>query len=452
MYLQRLTLAGIKSFSHLDLTFERPGTSPIEYAGLNFFVGGNASGKSTLLKAIAMAISGPNVANQQLVSPIGWIRHGEKRGEIEAWLSWDPIHDQFRDKGGYPSAEGFQAGLQFETDERGITLPVKPKNYYTPNRSRLKSAERGPWHIEGGGWYLGAYGPLRRLTGSSTEALRFALAAGKLSSCVTLFREDAALSESEVWLKREHARALEQKDQKRPPSRLVDDVQDFLNAGLLPAGFSISRVTVDHVYMSTPNGGELPLRDLSDGCRSAYALMLDIVHNMAAAYGADDLFDRSADGQIYVGKPGVILIDEIEAHLHPSWQRIICDWMKFHFPKVQFFITTHSPLILQSADPGGIFVLPLPQEIATGSEVRRLNPPEWEKVVLGRAEKILLGEAFGLKRTWSLRADKLVREWEHFVAIKEAKGLSAEESDKFNKISEQIELVFGEAPEGAGNQ
>ena len=112
---------------------------------------------------------------------------------------------------------------------------------------------------------LGGYGPLRRLTGSSTDALRDALGKGKLASCVTLFREDAALSESETWLKQEHSRVLEQLNQGRPPSPLVENVQAFLNDGLLPEGFKISLISVDQVCMTTPYGGELPFETSAMG-------------------------------------------------------------------------------------------------------------------------------------------------------------------------------------------
>jgi len=455
MYIHSLLLENIKAFERIDLAFARPDAIGDKmYAGLNFFVGGNSSGKSTLLKCIAMALSGPTIANQQLVTPAGWIRRDSTKGLIELKVHWDQAKDAFRTKGGTPAPDAnFNVGILIEKEEGGPTPTLKEKHYTTLNRTKVRSAERGPWHPDAKGWFLGSYGPLRRLTGSSTEALRYALGKGKLASCVTLFREDAALSESETWLKQEHARALEERSQHQfqstlLPSTLVEDVQQFLNDGLLPEGFHISRITVDHVYMTTPNGGELPLRDLSDGCRSAYALMLDIIHNMAVTYDPFSLFSRDAENRLVVNQPGVILIDELEAHLHPAWQRTICEWLRIRFPLIQFFITTHSPLILQAADPGGIFVLPLPNEVNAGLKVRRLNAQEQQRIALGRAEKILLGEAFGLKRTWSVKTDKLVRRWEALSAQREAQGqLPLAEQQDLDRLTEQMKFVFDESPE-----
>jgi hypothetical protein len=448
MYVQALHLENIKAFDKLDLDFTRAGGNIPPYAGLNVFVGGNSSGKSTLLKCIAMALSGPTVANQQLITPAGWIRRGAKRGVIELKVRWDSAYDTFRSAGKKPAPEGFDAGLVFEAEQSEMNTILKARDYRQANDTRVRTADRGPWNVDANGWLLGAYGPLRRLTGSSTEALRYALGRGKLASCVTLFREDAALSESETWIKQEYARALEQQSQDRPASPLVKLVQDFLNNDLLPDGFRISKVSVDHVYMTTPNGGDLPMRDLSDGCRSAFALMLDIIHSMALAYPSKTLFEMDSQERMVVNKPGVILIDEVEAHLHPSWQRLICEWLKTRFPQVQFFITTHSPLIAQAADEGGIFVLPLPHELASGQHVRRLRPDEQRRITLGSAEKVLLGEAFGLKQTWSRQAEKLVEKWERLATQRNAIGsLSPSEEKEYEKLSEQMEIVFDDLPE-----
>lgn len=102
-----------------------------------------------------------------------------------------------------------------------------------------------------------------------------------------------------------------------------------------------------------------------------------------------------------VKRSGVVLIDEIDAHLHPEWQREIGFWLKRHFPNIQFLVTTHSPIICQAADENGLFILPEP-----GSDVspRPLTGDEYRKVVASRPDTILLTPAFGLQNTRSPRA------------------------------------------------
>jgi len=258
---------------------------------------------------------------------------------------------------------------------------------------------------------------------------------------VTLFREDAALSESEEWLKKLHSRVLEKNGEASEHKTLLEGVQTFLNAGLLPQDLQISKVTVDHVLLRNAEGLELPMRDLSDGCRSIYAFILDLIHSFFEVYRAESLFKQSEEGYIFIDKPGVVLIDEIEAHLHPSWQQILPDWLKTRFPKVQFIVTTHSPIIAQAADPGGIYVLPLQNEIDRAP--RRLDQHEYDKIVLRRAEKTLLGEAFGLKDTFSKRAKQLIDEWKRLNAKNKAGALltPAERAD-LNELGEQMQFIY----------
>ena len=77
---------------------------------------------------------------------------------------------------------------------------------------------------------------------------------------------------------------------------------------------------------------------------------LDILRHLINVYGLTDLTGRDTDGKLFFMRSGVVLIDEIDAHLHPEWQREIGFWLKRHFPNIQFIVTTHSPIICQAAD------------------------------------------------------------------------------------------------------
>ncbi|MCX6904067.1 MAG: AAA family ATPase [Verrucomicrobia bacterium] len=438
MYVKSLQFENLKSFKKLRFDFTRPdGSLP----GWNVFVGGNASGKSTILKAIALVLAGPTAARQLISSMAGWITAGETLGRAKLEIQWDHGCDRFR-PGGAPPVSGFEAGLRWQRENPDGQPVLKEWEFRNPQGTRIQSANRGPWNPNAGAWFLCGYGPLRRLTGSSNEATRHALAGGKEASLVTLFYEDAALSESEVWLKE-----LQFKELERDPKAkvLLAQIKAFLNDGLLPRGFELERITSDHVYVRSGKSLELPMRDLSDGCRSAYAVILDIIHHMAEAYGVEALFERNHEGHWVVPKPGVILIDEVESHLHPAWQSQICEWLKERFPKVQFFVTSHSPLIVQAADPNGIFVLPLPGE---NRKARQLDVGECERIRLGKAEKVLLGEAFGLQSTRSQWALQRIRHWQELNAKKQA-GVSftTPEAKEYQNLELQMELAFEDNPE-----
>jgi hypothetical protein len=178
-----------------------------------------------------------------------------------------------------------------------------------------------------------------------------------------------------------------------------------------------------------------------------YATILDLVHGMAAVYGVEGLFTQDQAGRVTVERPGVVLIDEIESHLHPTWQRDIPEWLKAHFPMVQFIVSTHSPLVAQAADPNGAFVLPSHDD--TGRMPRRLDDHEYERLRLKRAEKTLLGSAFGLKSTRSKWANDQIERWKRLNAkSKSGENLTRDEEAALASLTEQMRIVF-DPPEEA---
>jgi len=136
-------------------------------------------------------------------------------------------------------------------------------------------------------------------------------------------------------------------------------------------------VTSNGVDFVDANGFRVPVQELSDGYRSVLSMTFELVRQMALRYGVTELF--SADNTQVIG-PGIVIVDEIDAHLHPSWQRTIGVWFRKHFPNVQFLVSTHSPLICQAAEVGTVFRLPRPGadpsedrgEMVTGLALKRL--------------------------------------------------------------------------------
>ncbi|MCL5096822.1 MAG: AAA family ATPase [Candidatus Omnitrophica bacterium] len=218
------------------------------------------------------------------------------------------------------------------------------------------------------------------------------------------------------WLRNLKHKELENKAAEREQLALV---LELLRDDLMPNKITVERVDSDGLWLKDRNGVQLAWGEMSDGYRAAAALLADIVRHLIGTYGVEGLTEKNGEGKTVVKRSGVVLIDEIDAHLHPAWQREIGFWLKRHFPHIQFLVTTHSPIICQAADPNGLFVLPAP---ASGDQPRPLDEQEYNKVIASRPDTILLTSAFGLKNTRSPRAVAGRAEYAKLQAKKRAGG------------------------------
>lgn len=120
-------------------------------------------------------------------------------------------------------------------------------------------------------------------------------------------------------------------------------------------------------------GKSLKVTQLSDGYKTMLALIMDLARRMATA----NTEKYSKSGKSILESPAIVLIDEVELHLHPSWQqRVLPDFMRI-FPNTQFIVTTHSPQVVSSVEPQHVRILKdgkvLPVETSTfGAESSRV--------------------------------------------------------------------------------
>lgn len=110
-------------------------------------------------------------------------------------------------------------------------------------------------------------------------------------------------------------------------------------------GYEERSLMVDH-----PHYGRLRLAALSDGVRNMIALVADIAHRCARL---NPHFSEEAARQT----PGILLIDEIDMHLHPRWQQLVVDLLRKAFPSLQMILSTHSPHVLSTVDKHSIRVI-----------------------------------------------------------------------------------------------
>lgn len=149
-------------------------------------------------------------------------------------------------------------------------------------------------------------------------------------------------------------------------NRAVEAISRALTTFL--GGFDNLRVQEEPLRLLVDKAGtSLDLSQLSDGERSFLALICDLGRRLALA---NPLLNQPLHGA------GVVLIDELELHLHPKWQLDVVENLRATFPNIQFIATTHSPFVLQTAREGEVIALDGELAVAPGGrtieEVARL--------------------------------------------------------------------------------
>lgn len=353
MGLRRIHIRNMRTFA--DLTWELP--PKVVCAGWHVVLGDNGSGKSSFLRAIALTLVGPTEAAGLRQSWDEWIRTGEDRATIELEI-------------GLPGpASDIRARIALR---RGVNA-IESK----PSSSRILRKMWGPGAL--GGWFSASYGPFRRLTGGDQAFKKLYANQPRLARHLSIFGEVVALTDALSWLQSLRFQQLDpENDEGAVAEDLITRITNFVNQpGFLPHDVRLRKVTSKGVNFVDANDVTLPVQDLSDGYRSILSMTFELIRQMALAYGPRKLF--SADSTQII-QNGIVIIDEIDAHLHPSWQRTVGIWFRKHFPNVQFIVSTHSPLICQAAEVGTVFRLPQPGsdpaedrgEMVTGLALKRL--------------------------------------------------------------------------------
>jgi energy-coupling factor transporter ATP-binding protein EcfA2 len=373
VYIRKVRITNVRGFREVDLDLIRPDGS---LAGWTVLAGRNGSGKSTLLKAVALPVTGVDAALALYPSFSDWVRTDSIEAEVELLVD-----------GALPAA----SRLTYSWIRRhGAREP-----------DLVQVLHRPPIH-DRESWFLAAYGPFRRLSGHAVDAQRLMEGPVHIARVVSLFREDASLVESVGWLREIYLQRLEEKP---GAAELERSVLALLDDGLLPNDAKVERIDSEGLWI-TQHGVRLPLRELSDGYRTVAALVMDIVRHLHRTFGTLRI-ERAedADGLFWrILHAGVVLIDEVDLHLHVSWQKQIGFWLKRHFPQIQFLVTTHSPFVCQAADPGGLIRLPAPGE---DRAVEHVSEGLYNTVVHGSLDDAVLTELFGLDTPYSEETERL---------------------------------------------
>jgi uncharacterized protein (TIGR02646 family) len=330
--LETVEISNFRAITDISLSFRdlRPDTGE----PWMLLLGENGVGKSSVLKAIALALMG--TARKQFVpNASDVVRHGARRGEVRLGFS-----------------DGSTLLMGFRKGEEEFSVPIS----LTPR-------------------VLVGYGPTRLPPPRDTKARR-----PSRFDVDNLFDPWATLSDAESWLA----------DQKRVPAKRFNLLATDLKT-LLPMSEADRLSRREGRLYAKSYGSTVPLSQLSDGYRSVIALATDLMLRLSAS--VDSM--RAAEG--------LLLIDEIEVHLHPQWRMTIVNLLREVFPRLRVIATTHDPLCLQQTEPGEVFLL------------RRIGNSKVEAVQRDvpkglRADQLLTGDWFGLSNTTDAETSEMLAE------------------------------------------
>ncbi|AJY18347.1 AAA family ATPase [Burkholderia multivorans] len=406
MYIRRASIKNIRTIKEFTLVFEGA-----ETAGWHVILGANGSGKSSVVRSIALALAGPKEAAALRQNWNTWQRNGSSHGRVEMEIEAGP-KDIVTGKGrGYAMIE---YALEFRPIESTIG---GPRVELVAHKDGKTKAERSVWGTNSG-WFSASFGPFRRFSGGDQAFERLYFTNPRLACHLTAFGEDVALTEGLRWLRDLRVQQLESS----PDSgRLLDKLVDFLNASdLLPHGAKITAVRAEEVLLEDANGFSVGVEQMSDGYRSVLSMIFEILRQMTKSYGSDNVRGALDVESTTVKLPGVVVIDEIDAHLHPTWQRDIGPWFTKCFPEVQFIVTTHSPIICRSAK--SVWYLPEP---GTEEKSHRVEGVALQRLIHGSILDAYGTEFFGRDIARSDDSKDLLAE----LAILNRKALSSKLSD-----------------------
>lgn len=248
-------------------------------------------------------------------------------------------------------------------------------------------------------------------------------------SSASLFSEDIPLLNAEEWLLQADYAALSTESARKRRDEIVGMLTDLLPdvhdiRFVRPSG----REWTPRVEVGTPYGW-VKIRDLSLGYRTLVAWLVDLAYR---------LYDRYPDSPNPLAEPAVVLVDEIDLHLHPKWQRSLISYLTERFPNTQFIVTAHSPLIVQAATDANIVLLRREGDhVVIDNAVEAIHG--W------RIDQVLTSDLFGLKTARPPEFDELLAQRNQILGKAE---LTRADQRELKRLDAEIgTLPTGETPE-----
>jgi predicted ATPase len=371
MYVESLTIENLRCFREAELALRYP-TEPEPPAttlpNVNLLLGNNGAGKTTVLKSIAIGVLARVIARSGFVSYHLVRRGGGSTATITAQMA---PHEQ--DELDHPS--------DIPGRSRQTRTHIVRDGDYEELQDQTGPYLPGLFEDESPAWFVAGYGATRRVeSGQYSPSSEEKRRRPRYRRVAGLFEESVGLTPLAAWLP-----LLERE---RP---ILRDAAIRLINQLLPEEVRFhgeldreSKSLSDQEYIFEHRGLSVPFGALSDGYRAYIGWVTDLLYQLTSV---------AQPGRELTDYTGVVLVDEIDLHLHPEWQRRVVATIAAALPKMQLVFTTHSPIVAGTLEAGNIFVME-PEEDGSSS-VKQLH----ERIYGLNADQVLISSYFNLNTT-----------------------------------------------------
>ncbi len=392
--IRSVRLENIGPFADIELQFK---------PRWNLLLGNNGSGKSTLLRAIAVALAADDKKARPAAPRL--LRVGADVGTIS--LTTD--HDEYRSS---------VARVRDDIDLGALGLSLVPE----------------------GRWLTLAFPAMRGFSFQTISGPTTPPPAGAgVHDLVPIFEDlpDPRMDDTRQWLVNTALRAEgnESVEIRARYERIRDWWFAFLQKIMPELRFEFDHLDRDtwQVFVKSPDG-IIPIEHLSLGMVSTIGWFGTLLRRLAEAY---------PDSTAPETESALVLIDEIDAHLHPAWQKRLVPLVRSLLPNLQVIAASHSPLITNNLEPDEIIIL---SRDAGG----KLTSAHMNEKVKGlRADQVLTSAAFGLETTRSVDIDKLLLEFKN--ALEDDDG-TPESRDCIAQLRAQVNELVSTSPETPGER
>lgn len=394
LFITRIKLKNVKNFVDLDVSLSDQSKSLL-------ISGDNGNGKSSFLRAIALGLADKMGAYSLMSELTGsWVNYGatNRKAIIEIYL-------------GSENNGEYKLYTKIEIFDKYGTEDVVQEYYWKNDNSRYEKihADEFPFYD----LFCTAYGSGLRTVGKERYHQYY-----HTDSVYQLFKNDATLTEQELSVRRvtnySNGKSATITQVKKREQQIWDLLTEVLS---LPKGWNIGLENNGIFFQDTTckdRDGNYPRTELTamgDGIRAITTLLLDVISwwNLYVADIPEDSWEGGGVTKFdlmtkFKDYHGVVIIDEIETHLHPSWQKSIVGSFIKAFPNVQFIFSTHAPLCVSGAtDYEDAIKFIRFNKTAEGTGVFDYQLPKGYS-----ADEVLTSEAFGLRSSVSPNTETLI--------------------------------------------